>query len=229
LAGDGVFVITGASTGIGAATARMAADAGFRLVLAARSHERLAALADELGGEQRALPVAMDVTAWDDQKRLVDAALSAFGRIDVVFANAGIGTERGFAASTPERWREMILTNVYGSALTIRAARSALLSSRGHLLLTGSVAGRRVGVGSVYSCTKWAVSAMGEAARLELHEFGVRVTLIQPGMTQTEFFDEPPTEALAAEDVARAVMYAVTQPEHVAVNEILMRPRTQET
>jgi NADP-dependent 3-hydroxy acid dehydrogenase YdfG len=226
---DGVFVITGASSGIGAATARMAAAAGYRLALAGRSQERLTQLSDELGGVARALPVATDVNEWADQERLVEAALGAFGRVDVVFANAGIGAERGFAASTPEQWRDMILTNVYGAALTIRAARAALIESRGHLLLTGSIAGRRVGVGSVYSATKWAVSAMGEAARLELHEFGVRVTLIQPGMTETPFFDEPPTDALQADDVARAVMYAVTQPERVTVNEIVVRPRTQLT
>jgi NADP-dependent 3-hydroxy acid dehydrogenase YdfG len=226
---DGVFVITGASSGIGAATARMAAAAGYRLALAGRSEERLTQLSDELGGPARALPVATDVNEWSDQQRLVEATLGAFGRVDVVFANAGIGAERGFAASTPEQWRDMILTNVYGAALTIRAARAALIESRGHLLLTGSIAGRRVGVGSVYSATKWAVSAMGEAARLELHEFGVRVTLIQPGMTETPFFDEPPADALEADDVARAVMYAVTQPERVTVNEIVVRPRTQLT
>jgi NADP-dependent 3-hydroxy acid dehydrogenase YdfG len=154
-------------------------------------------------------------------------ALDAFGRLDVAFANAGFGAGRSFLASTPEHWRSMILTNVYGAALTIRATLPALKESRGHLLLTSSVAGRRVLPGSLYSATKWAVTAMGEAARQELDETGVRVTLIEPGMVDTEFFENPVSDALQAGDVARAVLYAVSQPPHVDVNEILVRPTAQ--
>jgi NADP-dependent 3-hydroxy acid dehydrogenase YdfG len=172
---DRVFLITGASSGIGAATARRAAEEGFRLVLAARSAERLAQLAEELGGSGRALAVRCDVTEWEDQLRTVAEALDAFGRIDVVFANAGFGGARGFTKDTPEHWREMILTNVYGAALTIRASMAELIARRGHLILTSSVAGRRVLPGSLYSCTKHAVTAMGEAARQELNGSGVRV------------------------------------------------------
>lgn len=223
-----VFMITGASTGIGAATARAAAGAGYRLVLAARSRGPLEELAAELGGPERALAVACDVTEWDDQQRTVATALDAFGRLDVAFANAGGGGARGFLKETPEKWREMILTNVYGAALTIRASIPALTESRGHLLLTSSVAGRRVLPGSLYSCTKHAVTAMGEAARQDLHGTGIRVTLIEPGMTDTPFFDNRPSEALEAEDVARGVMYAVAQPPHVNVNEVLIRPTAQQ-
>lgn len=227
MADDPVFLITGASTGIGAATARHAAEAGYRLVLAARSQDKLAALADELGGEDRALAIGCDVTSWDEQERTVRAALDAFGRIDVAFANAGFGAKRGFLQETPEHWRSMVLTNVYGAALTVRATLPALKQSRGHLLLTGSVAGRRALPGSLYSCTKWAITAMGEAARQELDGTGVRVTLIEPGMVDTPFFDGPVTGALEADDIARAVMYAVSQPPHVDVNEILVRPTAQ--
>jgi NADP-dependent 3-hydroxy acid dehydrogenase YdfG len=226
-ASDPVFLVTGASSGIGEATARLAAKAGFRLVLAARREERLAALADELGGDGRALAVASDVTEWADQERLAARALEAFGRIDVVFANAGFGAPRGFTRSTPEHWRAMVLTNVLGPALTIRATLPALRETRGHLLLTGSVAGRRALPGSLYSATKWAVTAMGEAARLELDGSGVRVTLIEPGTVDTPFFDDRVTGALEPDDVARAVMYAVGQPPHVDVNEILVRPTAQ--
>jgi NADP-dependent 3-hydroxy acid dehydrogenase YdfG len=227
---DPVFLITGASSGIGEATARRAAEAGFRLVLAARRLEALEALAEELGGRERALAVRCDVTEWEEQQAMVEAALSRFGRLDVSFANAGFGAERGFTASTPEHWRAMVLTNVYGAALTIRATLDALKSSEGHLLLTGSVAGRRVLPGSLYSCTKWAVTAMGEAARLELDGTGVRVTLIEPGMVDTPFFDNPvESGALEADDVARAVLYAVSQPPRVDVNEILIRPTAQST
>jgi NADP-dependent 3-hydroxy acid dehydrogenase YdfG len=221
-----VFLITGASTGIGAATARQAAEAGYRVVLAARSEDKLEALADEIGG----LAVRCDVTEWADQEALVERALAEYGRIDVAFANAGFGGPRGFEKGTPEDWKSMVLTNVYGAALTIRATMPALRDANGHLVLTSSLAGRRALPGSLYSATKFAVTAMGEAARLDFADTGVRVTLIEPGMVDTPFFDNPPKiEALKADDVARAVMFAVSQPPHVDVNEILIRPTAQPT
>jgi NADP-dependent 3-hydroxy acid dehydrogenase YdfG len=122
----------------------------------------------------------------------------------------------------------MALTNVYGAALTIRAAYDALVETQGHLPLTSSVAGRRALPGSFYSVTKHAVTAMGEAARQEFNDTGVRVTLIEPGMVDTPFFDSRPSiRALDANDIARAIMYAVTQPAHVDVNELLVRPTAQ--
>jgi NADP-dependent 3-hydroxy acid dehydrogenase YdfG len=225
---DPVFLITGASSGIGAATARAAAEAGYRLALAARSVDKLEALAGELGGDERALAIACDVTEWSDQEAMVAQVLDRFGQLDVAFANAGFGAKRGFLSETPEFWREMVLTNVYGAALTIRATVEALTASQGHLLLTGSVAGRRALPGSLYSATKWAVTAMGEGARQELNGSGVRVTLIEPGAVDTPFFENQPKTALVAEDVARAVMYAVSQPPSVDVNEILIRATSQE-
>lgn len=222
---ESVFLITGASSGIGAATAREAARSGYRVVLAGRSRSRLEALSGELGGPERALPVVCDVTDGDDQKAMVESALSAFGRLDVVFANAGMGgSPGGFSGADPDVWREMILTNVYGVGLTLRHTIEALRRTRGHLLLTGSAAGRATIPGSMYSATKWAVTAIGYGVREELRGSGVRVTLIEPGMVDTPFFDEAPAHALAPEDVARAVIYAVSQPEHVDVNEILVRP-----
>jgi NADP-dependent 3-hydroxy acid dehydrogenase YdfG len=222
------MLITGASSGIGAATARLAAAAGWRLVLAARSKERLDELAAELGGSARAIAMQCDVTEWEQQQAVVERALSSYGQIDAAFANAGFGGARGFLNDTVEHWREMVLTNVYGAALTLRATIPALKQSRGHLLLTSSVAGRRALPGSMYSCTKHAVTAMGEAARKDLHGSGVRVTLIEPGMVDTPFFENRPTDALTGEDVARAVLYALSQPPHVDVNEILVRPTAQE-
>ena len=229
MAEDPVFLITGASSGIGAATARHAAQQGYRLVLAARSEDKLRALADELGGAERALAVRCDVTEWDDQQALVQRALDAFGRLDVAFANAGFGAQRGFLQGTVEPWRSMVLTNVYGAALTIRAAIPELERTQGHLLLTSSLAGRRPLAGSLYSCTKFAVTAMGEAARQELNGTGVRVTLIEPGQVETPFFERPGEGRLVADDIARAVMYAVTQPPHVDVNEMLIRPVAQDS
>ena len=225
---DPVFLITGASTGIGAATARQAAEAGYRVVLSARSEGKLRGLAEELGGDERALAVRCDVTEWSDQQALVRTALDAYGRLDVAFANAGFGGPRGFDQGDPEEWKQMVLTNVYGVALTIRAAMEPLKESKGHLVLTSSIAGRRALQGSLYSATKFAVTAMGEAARLDFNDTGVRVTLIEPGMVDTPFFEEPPSiEALKSEDIARAVMFAVSQPPHVDVNEITVRPTAQ--
>jgi NADP-dependent 3-hydroxy acid dehydrogenase YdfG len=225
---DPVFLITGASSGIGAATARRAAAAGHRVVLAARSREQLDALAAELGGPERALAIACDVTEWEQQEALVAAALDAYGRLDVAFANAGFGATRGFLEESPEHWKAMVLTNVYGAALTLRATLPALRETRGHLLLTGSVAGRVALPGSLYSCTKWAITAMAQAARGELDGSGVRVTLIEPGMVATPFFEaDVSAYALQADDVADAVMYAVSRPDRVDVGDILIRPIVQ--
>ncbi len=222
-----VFLITGASTGIGAATARAAVAAGFRVVLAARSADKLDALAAELGGEQTALALPTDVTDFAAQETMVSTTLERLGRLDVVFANAGFGAQRGFLEESPEHWRDMVLTNVLGAAYTIRATIPALRERHGHLILTSSVAGRRALPGSLYSATKHAVTAMGEALRLEA-DGAFRVTTIEPGMVDTPFFSSAPQiEALRPEDVAAAVLYAVAQPPHVDVNEILIRPTAQ--
>jgi NADP-dependent 3-hydroxy acid dehydrogenase YdfG len=229
---DPVLLITGASSGIGAATARAAAPT-HRLVLAARRLEPLAELAAELGGERRAVPVRCDVTEWDEVEAMVGAALEHFGRIDAVFANSGFGAARGFLEESVEHWRSMVLTNVYGVALTIRATLPHLLErGDGHILITSSVAGRRALPGSLYSATKWAATAIGEALRAELRQMhdndAIRVTLIEPGMTDTPFFDNRPGDwALRDEDIARAVMFALEQPAAVDVNEILIRPTRQ--
>ncbi|HEY7196221.1 MAG TPA: SDR family oxidoreductase [Gaiellaceae bacterium] len=226
---DPVFLITGASSGIGAATARLATESGYRVVLAARSEDKLTALAEELGGYERALAVRCDVTEWSDQEAMVHEALDRFGRLDVVLANAGFGAKRGFLEESPEFWRSMVLTNVLGTAYTIRAAMKAVRDAKGHFVLTSSVAGRRALPGSLYSATKWSVTAMGEALRQELNGTGVRVTLIEPGMVDTPFFDSPVSDALEPEDIARAILFAVTQPGHVDVNEILVRPTAQDS
>jgi NADP-dependent 3-hydroxy acid dehydrogenase YdfG len=231
-----VLLITGASSGIGAATARAAAAHGYRLVLGARSEEKLKALAAELGGGERAIAVRCDVTEFSDNERICAAAIEAFGRLDAVFANAGFGAARGFLESDPEHWRSMILTNVLGVGYTIRATLPRLLEQgHGHYVITGSVAGRRALPGSLYSASKWAVTAIGEALRAELrtmHEnHRIRTTLIEPGMVDTPFFDQRPgpDRALHDDDIARAVIYALSEPERVDVNEILIRPSSQPT
>jgi NADP-dependent 3-hydroxy acid dehydrogenase YdfG len=229
---DPVLLITGASSGIGAATARAAA-AKYRLVLAARRLEPLEELVGELGGEGRALAVRCDVTEWDQVEAMVAAGIEGFGRIDAVFANAGFGATRGFLEESPEHWRSMVLTNVYGVALTIRATLPHLLErGDGHFLVTSSVAGRRALPGSLYSATKFAATAIGESLRAELRQMhenrDIKVTLIEPGMTDTPFFDNRPGEwALRDDDIAKAVIYALEQRPGVDVNEILIRPTSQ--
>jgi NADP-dependent 3-hydroxy acid dehydrogenase YdfG len=222
---DRVFLIAGASTGIGAATARLAAEAGYRLVLAARSADKLAELTDELGG----IAVACDVTHYPDVEAMVERARGAFGRIDVVFANAGIGHPRGFEAGNPEEAKQAVLTNVFGVYATIRATAAALRATRGHLVITSSIAGRRALKGSLYSATKFAVTGMAEAARQDFNGTGVRTTLISPGMVETEGFSHDLDDTLTAEDIARTVLFAVSQPAHMDINEIMIRPTAQDS
>jgi NADP-dependent 3-hydroxy acid dehydrogenase YdfG len=226
---DPVFLITGASSGIGAATARQAAAEGYRVALIARSTERVGPLATELGGDVRAIGIACDVTEWEQVEKAVATTIETFGRLDVVFANAGFGATRGFQNESPEHWKAMVLTNVLGVAYTIRASMKALAEAQGHLLITGSVAGHVELPGSVYAATKHAVHSMAESARKELLEHAVRTTLISPGNVDTPFFDNTPTVAMRDEDVARAVMFAVNQPPTVGINEILMRHPQQDT
>jgi NADP-dependent 3-hydroxy acid dehydrogenase YdfG len=230
MAGERVMLITGASTGIGAATARHAVEAGWRVVLAARSEDKLAALVDELGSEH-AFARRCDVTEFGDQEALVSAAIERFGRLDAAFANAGFGAARGFLKEDPETWRSMVLTNVLGVAYTIRAVMPLFREQgAGHFLLTSSVAGRRSLPGSLYSATKWAVTGMGEALRQELRQdegSQVRVTLIEPGVVDTPFFDNRPSSALEPDDIARIVMFVLSQPARVDINEVLIRPTSQ--
>jgi len=223
-----VIGITGASTGIGAATARAAVEAGWRVVLGARSEEKLRALAEELGGDEHALAVPCDVTDWDSQQAFVKVALDRHGRLDAFFANAGFGAKRGFLEESVEHWKAMIDTNVLGVALSIRAVLGQFREQgSGHMLITSSVAGRRALPGSLYAATKFAATAMGEALRAEVADTDIRVTLIEPGMVDTPFFESRPSDALEPDDIARAVVYALSQPAHVDVNEILIRPVRQ--
>jgi NADP-dependent 3-hydroxy acid dehydrogenase YdfG len=227
-----VLVITGASSGIGAATARVAASRGWRLVLAARTQRLIDEIAAELGGPATAHAARCDVSDWEQVSALPTLALDAFGRLDAVFANAGAFTPTSFlhGTGTPQQWREMVLTNVYGTALTARAALPHLARTRGHLVLTGSVSGRVTVPGQLYSATKWAVTALAQSIRAEVTATGIRVTLIQPGLTSAgptspSRVDDP---KLAPGDVARTVLFALEQPAAVDVNEIVVRPTGQQ-
>jgi NADP-dependent 3-hydroxy acid dehydrogenase YdfG len=228
---DRVLLITGASRGLGAATARLAASAGFRVALVAREAGSVAPLAAELG-EDRALALGADVGDWSSVSGAVAEAVRRFGRLDAAFANAGIGVGTSFfgtGGDDPEQWAEMVRTNVLGAAYTARAALPALRESSGHLVITGSVAGRYIRNASLYSATKWAVTGMAGAIREEAVGTGVRVTLVQPGITDTDILDEEQRKKpkLEPADIARAVLYALQQPPSVDVNEIMVRPTGQ--
>ncbi len=219
------FLITGASSGIGAEVARQAVAAGYRVALAARSRDKLDSLVEELGGPQRAIAISCDVSDLADQEAMVAETLEAFGSIDVAFANAGLGTTApGTEHGDPENWREMILTNIYGCILTARVCLPHVRAAKGWIVLTGSRAGRVTLKGSVYGATKWAVTGYGQNLREELAGTGTRVMLLEPGMVDTPFFDTPKPQALTAGDVARALIFAVTQPPHVDIPELLIVP-----
>jgi NADP-dependent 3-hydroxy acid dehydrogenase YdfG len=218
------ILITGASTGIGAATARALAGLGWRVGLFARSRDKLDALAQELG--PTALPVAGDVASLEDQQRAVAACVERFGGLDAAFANAGKGSAApGVEGGDPEDWRRMMEVNAIGALMTAKAALPELRRSRGHFLFTGSNAGRRHMAGSVYGASKWFVRGLAGNLALEMADWGGRCTLLAPGLVSTPFFDEPPESgALSADDVARAAVYALEQPAGVDVREVNVVP-----
>jgi NADP-dependent 3-hydroxy acid dehydrogenase YdfG len=223
-----VMLITGASSGFGEATARLVAERGGRLVLGARRIERLRALQEELGAD-RVAAAQTDVTVDEDVRQLVELAQSTFGRLDIVLANAGFGGDATVSSGDPAMWREMLMTNVYGTAITIHYAMELLLRSpEPHVVLISSVAGRLVHAqrNHMYSASKFAVEALGEGLRKELTG-RARVTVIEPGAAATEFASWP-GKVLSAEDVARSIVFVLEQPGDVAINSLMLRPLTQE-
>jgi NADP-dependent 3-hydroxy acid dehydrogenase YdfG len=215
--------ITGASTGIGAATARAAVAAGWNVALMARSADRLRALAEELG--DRALALPGDVTDLAAQEAAVAATVTRFGALDAAFANAGRGLDTpGTEAGDPEEWRRLVDLNVMGVLYTARAALPELRKTKGHLVLTGSAAGRRHIKGSIYSATKWFVHGYGGNMSEEMREWGGRCTVISPGMVDTPFFSEPKPDKIKPEDVADAVLFALSQNPRAEIREVHIMP-----
>ncbi len=244
---DKVAIITGASSGIGEATARRLAESGARVVLAARRVERLEALAADIEHrEGTALVAPTDVTDERSVQRLARAALDAFGRIDILINNAGIMPLSPISKLKVEEWDRMIDVNIKGVLYCVAATLPTMLEQgSGHIINVSSVAGRRpFPTGTVYSATKFAVRAISQGLRLELSPIkGIRVTDIEPGVVATElthhitdnetanrfqemWADKTPLESI---DIAETILFVLSRPDHVNVNEILVRPTDQPT
>lgn len=241
---DKVVVITGASSGLGEATARLLSAQGATVVLGARRVNRIQSLADELTGSGgKALAITTDVTHCEQVKRLVDGAVQAYGRIDVMINNAGLMPQSPLERLKIDEWDRMVDVNIKGVLYGIAAALPYMKQQKaGHFINVSSVAGHKVGPGfAVYAATKHAVRALSEGLRQEVKPYNIRTTVISPGAVATElpnsvtepdiaerlrkFYEEI---AIPAESFARAVAFAVSQPEDIDVNEILFRPTRQD-
>ena len=239
-----VVVITGASSGLGEATARLLSAQGAIVVLGARRVERLRKLTDELTGRGgMALAVSTDVTHYDQVKKLVDAAVQKFGRIDVMINNAGLMPQSPLERLKIDEWDRMIDVNIKGVLYGVAAALPHMKQQKaGHIINVSSVAGHKVRAGAtVYAATKHAVRALSEGLRQEVKPYNIRTTVISPGAVATELpnsVTDPETAArlskfyeevaIPADSFARAVAFAMSQPEDVDINEILFRPTRQE-
>ena len=239
-----VIVITGASSGLGAATARYLSERGATVVLGARRADRIQALADELTtASGKAVAVKMDVTNRDQVQSLVDRAKETFGRVDVMINNAGLMPQAPLESLKVDEWEKMVDVNLKGVLYGIAAALPYMKEQKaGHFINVSSVAGHKVGPGfAVYAATKFAVRALSEGLRQEVKPYNIRTTVISPGAVATELpntVSDPQTAealkkfyaevAVPAESFARAVAFAISQPEDVDINEILFRPTRQD-
>ena len=215
--------ITGASSGIGAATARAAAAAGWNVGLFARSEDKLRSLAEEVG--EAALVLPGDATDPEAQKQAIETLVSRFGQLDAAFANAGRGTSQaGTENGDPADWKGMVDINVMGALYTAHASLPHLRKTTGTYVVTGSAAGRRHIKGSIYSATKWFIHGFAGNLADEMAEWGGRCMVVSPGMVNTEFFDEEKPDKLQPEDVAHAVMHALEAPKRASIREIHLMP-----
>lgn len=220
---DKTLFITGASSGIGEATARLAVEKGWNVGLFARSKDKLEALAGDLGDKALALPG--DATSLDAQAEAMKKLNDRFGSLDAAFANAGTGLDTpGTRDGDPQEWEAMIRLNILGLMWTTKAASAYFEESGGHLVLTGSQAGRVHIKGSLYGATKWFVHGYAGNLAQEFRDWGARVTVIAPGMVDTAFFAEPKPDKLKPEDIAQAVLFALEADKRAMVQEIFVTP-----
>jgi NADP-dependent 3-hydroxy acid dehydrogenase YdfG len=230
-----VTLITGGSSGIGAATARALLQQGHRVAVTGRDADRLAAFAASVaadGAGERLLTISGDAGDPTHVASAVRQVVGLWGRLDVVVANAGYSLPGTLEDHDPDAMRGMILTNVLGPALLVRETLPHLRESRGRIVVVGSVAGIRNTPGNLYSVTKWAVHALVENVRLLVAKDRVGVTLVAPGVVETAFWDErggtpKAAPALTAEQIAATIVFAVNQPEGVDVNQLVVRPTGQ--
>ncbi|ATZ73124.1 short-chain dehydrogenase [Idiomarina sp. X4] len=219
-----VLLITGASSGIGEATARKAAKEGLKLILTARRKEKLEALVEEFGSEN-AIGVAADAGNYDELEQAVKQGVDKFGQLDAVFANAGTGVSTpGTEEGDPDEWKQMVDVNINGLLYTAKLTLPHLRKTTGHFLMTGSAAGRITLKGSVYGATKWFVHGFAQNLAEEMKEWNGRCTTIAPGMVNTPFFDEPKPDKLDPDDVADAVLYAINANPRNCVREVFLMP-----
>ena len=217
------LLITGASTGIGAATARAAAKSGWNVALLARSKDKLEQLADELGSAAHAIPC--DVTDRDALEQAVSQTVDHFGGLNAVFANAGKGVDNpGVENGDPAQWHDMIQLNIMAVLYTAHATLPHLRKTKGSFVVTGSKAGRDHMQGSIYGSTKWFIQGFAGNLAEEMREWNGRCTVITPGMVDTPFFDEGKPTKLQPEDIADAVVFALEQPDTSCVREIHLMP-----
>jgi NADP-dependent 3-hydroxy acid dehydrogenase YdfG len=220
-------LITGGSTGLGLATAHHLAGLGLGVTVTGRTQATLdAAVAALHGAGADVLGVVADAADWADNQRSVAEHVAHHGGLDVAVANAGFTAAGDLSDGDPEQWRSMVLTNVLGPALLVRAALPRLTAPGGQIVLVGSVAGRIVRPGSLYGATKAAVAAIAENLRPQLTAAGIRVALVEPGITDAPFWGEQgaPPFALESAAIAEAVGWIVGQPAGVDVNELMVRP-----
>jgi NADP-dependent 3-hydroxy acid dehydrogenase YdfG len=220
-------LVTGATGGVGAEIVRHAAGAGFQVIAVGRDEARLEALTGDLDARRPVHAVVADVTDWGQLSEAIDSAIARSGGLDVAIANAGTMTTGDFESGDPQSWRDMVLTNVLGVAHTIKATYGRIVPARGRFVLMGSVTGHRPLAGSFYSATKFAVAAIAENLRLQLVGTGARATLVEPGKVDTPIWPVRPEPSLHAADVARTVMWAIRQPPHIDLNQVLVRPTGQ--
>ncbi|MCX0247565.1 SDR family oxidoreductase [Streptomyces drozdowiczii] len=225
-----VTFITGGSSGIGAESVRRLLGLGHRVAATGRSASKLAVLAEELKAGERLLTFEGDAGDWEHVSAAVEETVRTFGRLDHAIANAGYSADAHVETGDPEKWRGMVLTNVLGPALLVKAALPALKESQGRIVLIGSVAGYKNTPGNLYSMTKWAVTGLAENVRMLATGYGVGTTLIAPGRVLTPFWDERPGGAAAAgpmisaEQLVDTLVWAISQPRGVDVNTLVVRP-----
>ena len=220
---DKVIAITGASSGIGEETARQLVGKGFKVALLARSEDKLKALVDELG-EDNAFAVKADVSNFEEMEKAFEVN-EHFDRIDGIFANAGRGAKAaGIEKGDVEDWDGMLGANVNGLLYTAKAGLPYLRDTKGHFIITSSVAGRIALKGSVYGASKWFAYGFGQNLAEEMREWGGRCTTICPGMVNTPFFDEPKEDKLQPADIAKSVLFALSAEDSACVREVYVMP-----